>query len=420
MYMFNFDVFANTKYLSTMHYIRKNPLTWENFYHTNIESITEPLNLNIIHKTFYGRHNTKGFNYFLHGKLDLVTDTILPRNRNILLKKAYIKNLIYVYEHEDRPIINYILYIIKKEEIKIIHKFIINIIYNLGEDVYNFLIKVLNFYKLVVEFFVEMLEQELLKYREARRLKNYIKQHPEYITYIIISILFFFYTIICIFLILIIKTFLPKNLIYGKLFNKNIKNDIDLYHNNNDIENIKFRNTEDFIKTISELEDIMEINFDREKIHNDIKTEVNNMELNDITIDNLKKLELYIKLKKNNKLQIKKNFFDPEHKYVYSWENKDFNLLEEIKKAKKLKKFVPLENKRFLKKRIYINKFEENKVNDLKKKYIVFYKAFIFEKNLEKWENNTKRRLDFFFGKDGKGIVRLLLTDLWRAFLDRR
>jgi hypothetical protein len=27
MYMFNFDVFANTKYLSTMHYIRKNPLT---------------------------------------------------------------------------------------------------------------------------------------------------------------------------------------------------------------------------------------------------------------------------------------------------------------------------------------------------------------------------------------------------------
>jgi hypothetical protein len=39
---------------------------------------------------------------------------------------------------------------------------------------------------------------------------------------------------------------------------------------------------------------------------------------------------------------------------------------------------------------------------------------------LEKWENNTKRRLDFFFGKDGKGIVRLLLTDLWRAFLDRR
>jgi hypothetical protein len=163
-----------------------------------------------------------------------------------------------------------------------------------------------------------MLEQELLKYREARRLKNNIKQHPEYITYIIISILFFFYTIICIFLILIIKTFLPKNLIYGKLFNKNIKNDIDLYHNNNDIENIKFRNTEDFIKTISELEDIMEINFDREKIHNDIKTEVNNMELNDITIDNLKKLELYIKLKKNNKLQIKKNFFDPEHKYVYS------------------------------------------------------------------------------------------------------
>jgi len=31
-----------------------------------------------------------------------------------------------------------------------------------------------------------------------------------------------------------------------------------------------------------------------------------------------------------------------------------------------------------------MNKFEENKINDLKDKYIVFYKAFIFEKNLEK------------------------------------
>lgn len=420
MHMFNFEVFANTRYLASMDYIRKNPLMWENFYHTNIESITEPLNLNIIHKNFYGGHLKKGFNYFLQSDVDLVTNKILPRKRSFLIKKAYIRNLIYVYEKEDRPIINYILYIIKKEEIKIIHKFLINIIYNLSEDLYNFLIKVLNFYKLIVEFFLKLIEQELLKYREARRLKNYFQQHPEYITYMILATLFFFYTIICIFLILIIKTFLPKNLIYGKLFNKNIKNDVDLYHNNNNIENIKFKNTENFIKTISELEDIMEINFDREKIHNDIKTQADNMDINEITIDNLKKLELYIQLKKNNKLQLKKNFFDPEQKYVYSWENKDFNLLEEIKKAKTLKKFIPLEDKRFLKKRIYINKLEENKINDLKEKYIVFYKNFIFEKNLEKWENNTKRRLEFTFGKTGKGIVRLLLTDLWRAFLDRR
>ena len=62
----------------------------------------------------------------------------------------------------------------------------------------------------------------------------------------------------------------------------------------------------------------MEINFDSEKIHNDIKRQAYNMDINDITIDNLKKLELYTQLKKNNKLQLKKNFFDPEQKYVYS------------------------------------------------------------------------------------------------------
>ena len=430
MHMFSLNIWSNTSYLASMDYIRKNSSMWESFYYTNIESITEPLNLNIIHKNFYGKHLKDGFNRFLQADANLITDRVLPNKRSFLIKKSYIKNLIYVYEKEDKPIINYILYIIKKEEIKIIHKFIINTIYIIWEDFYNFLIKVLNFYKLIVEFFLELIEQELLKFREARRLRNYLRQHPQYVTnmiiYMTIATLFFIYTIICIFLILIIKTFLPKNLIYGKLFNKdNIKDDTDLYHKtNNDIENIRLKNTENFIKTISELEDIMEIDFNRDIIHKQIiskqKDNINNIDINDITVDNLKKLELYLQLKRNKKLYIKKNFFDPEQKYVYSWENKDFNLLEEIKKAKKLKKFTPLEDKRFLKKRIYINKFEENKVNDLKEKYIVFYKTFIFEKNLEKWENNTKRRLEFNFNKTEKGIVRLLLTDLWRAFLDRR
>jgi len=195
----------------------------------------------------------------------------------------------------------------------------------------NFLIKVLNFYKLIVEFFLKLIEQELLKFREARRLRNYLRQHPEYITnmiiYITIAIIFFIYTIISIFLILIIKTFLPKNLIYGKLFDKENKKEMDLYHkNNNDIENIRFKNTENFIKTISELEDMMGIEFDRKKIHNQIKSKMyekingqkDNIDINDITVDNLKKLELYLQLKKKKKLYIKKNFFDPEQKYVYS------------------------------------------------------------------------------------------------------
>lgn len=429
MHKFSLNLWSNTSYLASMDYIRKNSAMWESFYYTNIESITEPLNLNIIHKNFYGKHLKDGFNRFLQADANLITDKVLPNKRSFLIKKAYIKNLIYVYEKEDKPIINYILYIIKKEEIKIIHKFVINTIYFIWEDVSNFLIKVLNFYKLIAEFFLELIQQELLKFREARRLRNYLNQHPQYITnmiiYMIIATLFFIYTIICIFLILIIKTFLPKNLIYGKLFNKDIKNNVDLYHKtNDDIENIRFKNTENFIKTISELEEIMEIDFNRDLIHNQIrrqqKKNIKNIDINDITSDYLRKLELSAQLKKNKKLYIKKNFFDPEQKYVYSWENKDFNLLEEIKKAKNSKKFIPLEDKRFLKKRIYINKFEENKINDLKEKYIVFYKNFIFEKNLEKWEDNTKRRLEFNFNKEEKGIVRLLLTDLWRAFLDRR
>ena len=37
---------------------------------------------------------------------------------------------------------------------------------------------------------------------------------------------------------------------------------------------------------------------------------------------------------------------------------------------------------------------KKKKKKDLKQNYIIFYKKFFFEKNLEKWENNTKFRLE--------------------------
>lgn len=442
---FTFNSIVNSKYLGTMDYLRKvSTINWSKFYYINIESITEPLNLNIINQEFYGKNlNKEGFNAFLHKRTSLVTNIELPRKNNILLKKTYIKNLINVYEEEDNSVKNYIYIILIKEEFKEIYKYIWYIIVDWYDGVSN------NFrdgYEMTKEFFIffwELITEESVKrIREVRILKKFIEEHPEIKIYIIISIIFFIYVTISILLILIIKTFLPKNLIYGIGYKKEdqknketLKDNLDLLHNFNKVEDYKIQQAEDIIKIICELENMMDIDINkkkREKLHKYIKRRLkdiaitNNIELNKVDIDreHLKKLELYIKLKKNEKLRLKKNFFDAEHKYVYSWENKNYTLLDYLRemkaKNKNSKKIINFENKRFIKKRIYINKQEKDKINDLNKKYTIFYKKFFFEKNLEKWENNTIRRLDFLFNKTTKGIVRSVLTDIWRAFLDRK
>lgn len=440
MHEFNFNVFNNPEYLSTMAYLRRVSTTiidWNKFYYTNIESVTEPLNLNIINKDFYGKNLYKeDQNNFLHRKEYLVNDKVLSKKNNILLKKTYIRNLINVYEEEDNAVKNYIYYVLIKEDFKVIYKFIWMGVSNVYNIIGWYVKMISQFYWDGIVFFFEMIIEELLlRFREVRRLKKFIEQHPEFKTYIIISIIFFIYVIISIFLTVVIKTFLPKNLIYGISYKKEdlkdkktLKDNLDILYNHNKTEDNKIEEVEDIIKIISELEGMLDVSVKkRKKIHKYIKRRLkrlgimNNIEIN---TEYLKKLELHIKLKKKERLKLKKNFFDAEHKYVYSWENKNYNLLEYIRrmktKNKNSKKIMNFEDKRFIKKRVYINKLEKNKINELNKKYGVLYTSFIFEKNLEKWENNTKRRLDFFFNKDTKGIVRLLLTDIWRAFLDRR
>jgi hypothetical protein len=73
-------------------------------FYTQIESISEALNLDIIHINHYGE----------------VKNSI--ENTEILFKKNYIENLKFVYQYEEAPMINYILYKIRKEEFKVLHK----------------------------------------------------------------------------------------------------------------------------------------------------------------------------------------------------------------------------------------------------------------------------------------------------------
>lgn len=403
MNRFSFNIFSNLNNIETIFFLRKNSITWDIFY-TNIESYTESLNLNIIHKNFYGNYIDKNsFNNFLFHKSNLVSDVILPKTNNILLKKSYIKDLINIYSKEDKPIINYIFYNIIKEKIIFIHKIIYNMYFVIIKKIYSFIIYITYPYKKTFWFIIELIQQQLLKLREIKKIVNYLKLHPEYYIYLIFIICFFIYVVISSFLILLIKSFLPKNLIYGiKNKKEQIKGNIwDPINNNYNI-NIHSENLE---KQLFELENMMEIQFDRIKIHKDVLKNVK--EKDNITIDNLKKLELQAKI--NRKIKLKKNFFDAEHKYIYSWNNSYENLNNIEKGIKNLEKI-----------RIY-NKFEKKMKKDLKKNYKIFYKTFIFEKNLEKWENNTKIRFDFFFWiKNIKKFVIIFIKSLWVFYKDRR
>jgi hypothetical protein len=49
-------------------------------------------------------------------------------NTKLIFKKNYIENLNTIYQYDETPIINYILYKIRKEEFKVLHKIIFSII----------------------------------------------------------------------------------------------------------------------------------------------------------------------------------------------------------------------------------------------------------------------------------------------------
>jgi hypothetical protein len=182
---------------------------------------------------------------------------------------------------------------------------------------------------------------------------------------------------------ILIKSYLPKNLIYGV----NVKKQSLWEPINESLQKVDNISIDDIKNQVYDLEELLELKLKEKNIN---KKEIyinllkNIKDINDINIENIKKLKLKQKL---NKLSLQKNFFNPENRYIYSWEQRYDNTYYENKNMidKGLKNFSKIK---------IINKFEKKKNNDLKDNYLIFYKKFIFEKNLEKWENNTKFRLE--------------------------
>ena len=335
---------------------------WDIFY-TQIESISENLNLDILHINYYGKAKNS------------------IKNTEILFKKNYIENLRIVYQYEETPIKNYILYKIRKEEFKILHKILYFIINHYN---YNILWFIKDFKEVMHE-----VTNDLARYLATNINIKYIVKYyntlqiKEFMPYIIIVIFIFFYCVISAAIIILLKSFLPKNLIYGIGIKNENKNQIKWEQLNKVIEYIDAIDSDD----IKNLANILKIELNTKNIKNketyyellkDIET------LNDVNIENIKKLKLQKSIKK---ISLNKNFFDPETRYIYSWENRYDKTYYEQKNS--IKKGI----KNFSKIKVY-KKFEEKKNKDLKENYLIFYKKLIFEKNLEKWENNTKLRLE--------------------------
>ena len=360
-FVYDNDVNKINNWYITNHLYNKK---WNMFY-TQIESISEALNLDIIHINHYGE----------------VKNSI--ENTEILFKKNYIENLKFVYQYEEAPMINYILYKIRKEEFKVLHKIFSSMI-----NYYNY--NVLWFFKNLKEIFYEVTNDLARHFATNINIKYIIKFYntlkiKEYYPYIIAMIFIFIYCVISAAIVVLIKSSLPKNLIYGVGIKNQIKNknQIKWEQLNKVLECVDAIDSED----IENLANILKIELNAKDIKSketyyELLKDIE--ELNEINIENIKKLKLQ---KSIIKVSLKKNFFDPETRYIYSWENRYDKTYYEPHNL--INKGI----KNFSKVKIY-KKFEEKKNKDIKSNYLIFYKKLIFEKNLEKWENNTKFRLE--------------------------
>jgi hypothetical protein len=323
----------------SLRYLRTSNVTWETF-NTNIENITEnitePFTLSYINKNYYGRHMIPEIEGFLMKDEKLTSNIKLPKNTNLLLKKAYIESLIYVYQREEEPMINYIKY--KRIYNEIIVSFfqdIINIIYSsildlkdAYEYVFNEIFRRISFK--VSGHYIDLKK----KVSVIETFENILKLCYKYIwdIWYVILILFIIliYCVTSSLLVLIIKSSLPKNLVYG----------------------IKVRDKIKFLKGLGNLLEPINLN-----------------------------------------LWPVKNYFDTEHRYIYRWDKKlDKYIFEHAAKYENQKS-----RQRYTvwKKVKGYNKFEDKKINDVRTNYVILYKTFLFEKNLaEKWENNTKIRVN--------------------------
>jgi hypothetical protein len=189
-----------------------NEITWKSFY-TNIESISEPLlNLNYINKNFNGKHLNSNVNIFVTNKYSLHNNLILPANSNILLKKAYIENLVYVYQLEENPMINYMQFWIKLKTIHIETLVFFKKIYQIYTQFVTYTYEVYTEGSAVIW---HIISRKLMRFEIIRTFVEYYNIIKEYFIYLKILFLILLYNIVCWILISIIKTALPKKLFYG-------------------------------------------------------------------------------------------------------------------------------------------------------------------------------------------------------------
>jgi hypothetical protein len=226
------DVWLRKEKIILSNYIFKNEkITWDSFY-TNIESVSEPLNLNYINKIYYGGHLNENMSKYLMGKNDIYNNVQLPNEVNVFLNKTYIENLIYVYQREEEPMINYIysrLFFVEIWSfIREIYIFCINISINIFE-----------LYHKICTKYIPFTIKKIINIKIINDIINFININKEYIyKYIFISLIIIIYNSICWVLILLIKNSLPKNLIYGiKTYQNSNKLNIKefLYPINNNI-----------------------------------------------------------------------------------------------------------------------------------------------------------------------------------------
>lgn len=426
--------FAKDK-LMLMNYLNDNQITWETFY-TNIESVTEPLNLNYINKNFYGRHLTNKMDIFLVKHADIPTDVQLPKSTNLLLKKAYIENLIYVYQKEDEPMVNYIKYRTIPTDLYIWFRCKL-------DWAYIVLLRVIDAYLDLLGFIGEDITKSLMKIKQYRLLKEYHNTYKDNYKYALILFICVLYSIVCGVLMTLVRSFLPKNLVYGiRTYTKsNWKTAIrDFFESINNI--VGWDNHRKYhgyieatlvhldkiskllnIKDTAEREDSYKKDFNAEdklkwrktklflnKTESEVENNTNVLNWAAIEERTLNKIN-------EESLYLRKNFFDAEQRYIYSWEKRFDKTYEDKVEDSTLERRYQFD---WVPERAYSN-IDKKKNELIQRNYAIFYKKLISEINLEKWENNTKIRADIllwakYLGVSAYGLIR----GLFLYYRDRR
>lgn len=141
-----------------------------------------------------------------------------------MLKKAYIENLIYVYQREEEPMITYINYRIWFKMIFVEIWFFLQKLFYLF--IYPYF-DIIELYKAVSISTWNLISKKLMSYDIINVFVSYYNNIKEYFIYIYILFAILLYNIICWFLVALIRSTLPKKLMYGiKSYDSELKNSV--------------------------------------------------------------------------------------------------------------------------------------------------------------------------------------------------